>query len=149
MKTVTVKGANRFQYDYSSSNGEDNKKDIFIEGDDKMQISDGSHTFDELYQHRYTLYMALARLLKRQENAIGHIPPGESFVWRSKNHSDGELAFGGGWFVLGIGKDKGRQITYHLPMDRWEECDFAEPLDRAPEWDGHSSADVLERIKTL
>ena len=68
-------------------------------------------------------------------------------VWRSKNHSDGEPAFGGTWFVLGINKEKGKQITYHLPMSKWDETDFAETLEKAPEFDGHTSQDVLERLK--
>lgn len=113
-------------------------------------VSDGFHTFDELYDHRITLYIAIARLLKRQENAIGHIAPGESFVWRSKRHSDGELCFGTGTqYVLGIGKEPGAQITYHIPIERWDETDFAETLEVAPEWDKHTSADVLGRIKNL
>ena len=70
-------------------------------------------------------------------------------VWRSKYHSDGELAFGGDWFVLGINKESGNQITYHLPIERWEETDFAETLDKAPEFDGHTPDDVLERLKRL
>lgn len=114
-----------------------------------LGVSDGFHTFDELYDHRITLYIALARLFKQQESTLGEIPAGDSFVWRSKKHSDGELAFGGTWFVLGIGKEAGKQITYHLPIERWDETDFADTLELAPKWDGHTSADVLERIKSL
>ncbi len=68
-------------------------------------------------------------------------------IWRSKLHSDGS-AFDG-WFILGLGEAKGGQITYHLPLDRWDETDFAETRERAPEWDGHTAADVLGRIKQL
>ena len=110
---------------------------------------DGYHTFNELYEHRVALYIAVAGIIKRQENACGYIPTGESFVWKSKRHSDGELAFGGTWFVLGIGKEKGNQITYHLPIEKWDETDFAETLEKAPEFDGHTSDDVLERLKSL
>lgn len=110
-------------------------------------VCDGYHTFDELYDHRVTLFIALARLLKRQENAIGHIPAGESFVWRSKLHHDGTDYEG--WFIMGIGKEKGEQISYHLPLARWAETEFAENLDCAPEWDGHTSDDVLNRLKAL
>jgi len=108
---------------------------------------DGYHTWDELYEHRVALFTALARLLKRQENAIGYVPLGESFVWRSKLHSDGKIFEG--WFVMGIGKDNGEQITYHLPLSKWESTNFAETLEKAPEFDGHTSDDVLERIKKL
>jgi hypothetical protein len=104
--------------------------------EDTGKISDGYHTFDELYDHRITLWIALCRKLHR-------IYP----IWRSKLHSDGSTFEG--WFVLGINRRAGTQMTYHLPLSRWDETDFAETLERAPEWDGHTPADVLERLKTL
>lgn len=112
-----------------------------------MEASDGSHTFDELYQHRYRLYIVMCSLMQ-QRNQEGGMAPHWS-VWRSQRHSDGELAFGGGWFVLGVGDKKGYQITYHLPMDLWGECDFADTLYKAPEWDGHTADDVLKRLPTI
>lgn len=119
-----------------------------MDGEDVSgKISDGYHTMDELYEHRFGLWITLARLIKRQENAIGHMPQGESFVWRSKLHDDGSEFEG--WFVLGIGKKKGEIMTYHLPNIKWDEVSFAETLERAPEWDGHTAADVLERLKML
>lgn len=54
-----------------------------------------------------------------------------------------------GWFVLGYGYIEGEQITYHLPLSKWDECNFAKTLDKAPKFDGHTSEDVLERIKKL
>ncbi len=116
---------------------------------DELVVSDGYHTFDELYDHRITLFIALARLCRRQEIAVGEFP-GQPFVWRSKKHSDGELCFGTGTqYVLGIGNFEGQQITYHIPVERWDETEFAATLEVAPKWDGHSSADVLERLKGL
>lgn len=109
-------------------------------------ISDGYHTFDELYEHRIALFITLARLLHRQENVIGTVP-GEHFVWRSKLHSDG-TSFEG-WFTLGLGKANGEQMTSHLPLSKWEETNFAETLDRSPEWDGHTPEDVLNRLKNI
>lgn len=114
---------------------------------DVGKVSDGYHSFEELYEHRIVLFIALCRLLKRQENSIGHIPEGESFIWRSKLHSDGEAW--DGWFIMGIDKPKTKQITYHLPISKWHETDFAETLGRAPEFDGHTPEDVLERLKNL
>lgn len=117
----------------------------FIHNEPKVDtnlISDGYHTFGELYDHRITLYIQLckARFLD-PDNGFLH------GVWKSKTHSDGSVW--DGWFILGIFKEPGKQITYHLPMDRWEDCKFAETLDKAPEWDGHTSADVLQRLKNL
>ena len=51
--------------------------------------------------------------------------------------------------MVTLNKEKGKQITYHIPLDRWDECEFAETLDKAPEFDGHTSQDVLERLKDL
>jgi hypothetical protein len=98
-------------------------------------VSDGYHTFGELYDHRITLFIALCRCAGRQG------------VWRSKKNGDG--GEWDGWFILGINKEKGEQITYHLPISRWGETEFAETLEQAPEFDGHTSEDVLERFKKL
>lgn len=132
---------------------------------------DGYHTFDELYDHRITLFIALCRKLSvptieaattftaekakevqaaMRKGGVVQVPakyiPAHQ-VWRSHQHADGSIIHH--WSVLGIDKEPGKQITYHIPLTRWGECDFAETLDRAPEWDGHTSADVLERIKAL
>lgn len=122
----------------------ENKPIVKIESDE-IEISDGYHTFSELYEHRIVLFIALCRQVG-EFLYTGRYPN----VWRSKRHSDGELCFGTGTqFVLGIGKNKGEQITYHIPVERWEETYFAETLERAPEFDGHTSGDVLERIRKL
>lgn len=105
-------------------------------GIDTNLVSDGYHTFGELYDHRITLFIALASLL----DATTRLP-----VWRSKAHSDGSVW--DGWFLLGINKEVGKQMTYHLPLSEWDNCGFAETLPQAPDWDGHSSADVLARLK--
>lgn len=41
--------------------------------------------------------------------------------------------------------DKG----YHLPMSEWDNCKWANTLENAPEWDGHTSADVLKRLAEI
>ena len=109
---------------------------------------DGFHTFGELYDHRIALWVVISKLMAQREMVIGRFKEAP-YVWRSKNHSDGFPAFGGQLFVLGVGFFEGDQITYHLPIDRWDECAFAETLEKAPEFDGHTSDDVLERLKTL
>lgn len=120
------------------------------------KTSDGYHTFDELYEHRITLWIALCKQVDRADedaddrasntstSRCRHVP---NRVWRSNLHSDGSSF--DGWFVLGIGYKAGEQMTYHLPISKWRECDFANTLGRAPEFDGHSSIDVLERISRL
>lgn len=105
---------------------------------DANKISDGYHTFGELYEHRIVLFIALCRTLD------GTLP---YEIWRSENHSDGTTM--DGWFVLGINKDAGKQMTYHLPMSKWEDTAFASTLSKAPEFDNHTSGDVLERLSNL
>lgn len=105
--------------------------------------SDGYHDFQDLYRHRNALYVALCR-------NVGHLDAekfDEKSVWVSRKYSSGQ-AVEGGWFLLGINKEPGEQITYHIPTEYWAECisNFIPELPQAPEWDGHTSADVLERL---
>lgn len=111
---------------------------ILIQGDgiEKGKISDGYHTFDELYDHRCTLFVCLCVYLYR-----------DRVVWRSKCHADGSTYED--WFIMGIDYHPGQQISYHLPMKYWENTQFAKTLDKAPVWDGHTSADVIKRLQGL
>lgn len=105
------------------------------------KVSDGYHTFDELYEHRITLYIALCKSLTQTEGY------NNGRIWRSKFHSDGTNF--PGWFILGINRGHGKQITYHLPENKWEKCEFATTLSMAPEWDYHTPQDVLKRLENL
>lgn len=106
---------------------------------DKNKISDGYHTFGELYEHRIELFIMMCIMYKRTSYKYQ--------IWKSQLHSDGSKY--DGWFILGIGDHPGKQISYHLPMSKWGECYFADTLSKAPEFDGHTSADVLKRLKSL
>jgi hypothetical protein len=108
-------------------------------------ISDGYHTFGELYDHRITLWIALLRCIAGVSKALRQ--PNET--WRSKQHHPDDTPMYVDWFVLGMGYADGRQITYHLPLSRWDETQFAETLDHAPKFDGHTPADTIERLKTM
>lgn len=136
MKQIEIKDFHSFEI--NRPDGSD-AKNITIWGLKKMQVSDGYHTLDELYDHRITLYIALCRTISGYSNRF--------VVWRSKLHHDGSSFEG--WYILGIGKEKGKQMSYHLPLERWSESDFAETIEKAPEWDGHTPHDVLERLKVL
>ena len=103
-------------------------------------ISDGYHTFKELYDHRIQLFIFVCKALLRVEREC-QISPG---IWKSKTHYDGTSW--DGWFIAGIGTEDGAQISYHLPIEKWDELNVL-VRDRAPEWDGHSSDDVLLRLK--
>ncbi len=109
---------------------------------DMSKVSDGYHTFEELYEHRNRLFIALCKCLNEM-NDYG----GDFHVWRSLNHSDG--TYFPGWFVLGIETSIDRQITYHMPESLWDDTHFAVTMDKAPEFDGHTPADVLKRLERL
>lgn len=89
-------------------------------------ISDGYHTFDELYDNRLVLFAALCKAHK-------------DAAWKSKQHHDGTM-FEGGYFIVGIETEDG-QYTYHYKLDHWDLFDVKE-LEYAPEWDGHTAKDV-------
>ncbi len=111
--------------------------------------SDGYHTFDELYEHRAVLFIKLCEKIQdfRYHGDSRNRRGDEKLVWRSMLHSDGTMF--DGWFIMGINRNMGTQMTYHLPFAKWSETDFAEDLCKAPEWDGHTAGDVLDRIASL
>jgi hypothetical protein len=122
-----------------------NESKIIAPEGKEIIVSDGYHNFEELYDHRIELFITLCRALHRVYEVDHCIEQFE--IWRSKKHTDGSSYEG--WFILGIHKERGEQISYHLPMSRWEDCDFAETLDTVPDFDGHTAADVLERLKKI
>jgi hypothetical protein len=93
-------------------------------------ISDGYHTFDELYEHRFFLYLAFLRACPL-------------VAWKSRYHADGTMY--DGWFIVGAELPDG-QISYHLPLRLWELTHFLEEVPCAPAWDGHTADDVLKRL---
>ncbi len=101
---------------------------------DMGDVSDGYHTFNELYEHRTELFRLLCRWL-------------QPVSWRSRLHSDGTMFEG--FFVAGIETVPGSQITYHIPIAKWDDFAYVSTYPRAPKWDGHTAADVVERLKRL
>lgn len=99
---------------------------------EKQKVSDGYHTFEELYDHRCAIFVALCN----------NHPAG----WKSKLHSDGTMF--DGWFIAGLWVANGVQITYHLPVKLWTYI-LAQEFEKAPEWDGHTPADVITRLLNL
>lgn len=95
------------------------------------EVSDGYHTFNELYDHRCVLFLALLTLL--------------SNAWYAKKHHDGSMW--DGWFIAGVEIEEDKQITYHLPNKYLKIAkERLHKQEYAPEWDGHTSEDVLTRI---
>ena len=107
-----------------------------LQDDDIGEFSDGYHTFNELYDFRLQYNAAMANLLHYTKQCT---------VYKSRKHSDGELCFGGSWFVVYIITPFG-QISNHYHMENWDYFDIPE-REMAEEWDGHSPEDVLVRLK--
>lgn len=104
--------------------------------EDKGEMSDGYHTFNELYEHRFMLFRALGNIF-------------DGNCWKSKKHGDGNDVYPG-WFIAGMETPEPakRQITYHIPLRLWDKFREEEwkVLEQAPAWDGHTSKDVIERL---
>lgn len=64
--------------------------DKMFEKLDMGNVSDGYHTFNELYRYRM-LYNAAF---------FNELAKGDVKVCKSHKHYDGEECFGGGWFIL-------------------------------------------------
>lgn len=101
--------------------------------DDVGKLSDGYHTFDDLYWQRCILFAKLVELFKDK-------------AWKTKRHDDGELCFGGDNFLVCIDTPNG-PYSYHYPMKDWDLFKCKE-LYKAKPFDGHTSKDV-ERILSL
>lgn len=96
-----------------------------------MLGGDKYHSLDELYGYRMA-YNALAA------NAM---PERCAKSWR---HSDGELCFGGGWFVVVMDLSTG-QVSNHYKAEHWGLFRVPE-AETAPEWDGHTPEVALQRL---
>ena len=97
------------------------------------ETSDGYHTFNELYHHRAVLFSVI----------VANYPERS---WKSKKHSDGTMY--DGMFIVGIETPDG-QATYHYNIDPYWDMFKCRELDKAPEWDGHTPAQAIERIGKL
>jgi len=103
------------------------------------QVSDGFHTFDELYTHRHLLFCALSHMAGLRRYA--------PYRWKSRRHWWNGIVehVWDGWFIAGI-ELSGRMITYHLPDACWNLFDGIERVDPPPH-NGHTSQDVIERLR--
>ena len=97
------------------------------------EISDGYHTFNELYHHRAVLFSVICN-----QNPL--------CSWKAKMHHDGTMY--DGMFIVGINTPEG-QATYHYGINPyWGMFDIPE-AEFAPEWDGHTPDEAIRRIGLL
>lgn len=97
------------------------------------ETSDGYHTFNELYHHRAVLFSVIVATFGER-------------AWKSKLHADGTMY--DGMFIVGIETPDG-QATYHYDIDPYWNLFRCTELERAPEWDGHTPNQAIERIGKL
>lgn len=98
----------------------------------KQEISDGYHTFEELYYHRMVLFSVICNQNK-------------SRAWKSWFHDDGTMF--DNYFIVGISTSEG-QYTYHYHKSEWD-CFNVKEIDYAPEWDGHEPKDITRLMSLL
>ena len=99
------------------------------------EISDGHHTFGELYRHRVALFCTLCNLLPE-------------ISWKSKKHFDEENdPMFNDSFIAGSNTPEGI-AAYHVKLKYWEMFDVPE-LERAPSYDSYCNEDVIDRVLSL
>lgn len=99
---------------------------------DMGEVSDGYHTFNELYYYRMLYNAAFFNLLPKE------------WVHKSKRHHTGEECFGGGWFIVMANLPTG-QISNHYELKDWDLFQVPEK-EFADEWDGHTPQEAAERL---
>lgn len=99
---------------------------------DMGEVSDGYHTFNELYYYRMLYNAAFFNLLPKE------------WVHKSKRHHTGEECFGGGWFIVMANLPTG-QISNHYELKDWDLFKIPE-REIADEWDGHTPQEAAERL---
>ena len=99
---------------------------------DMGEVSDGYHTFNELYYYRMLYNAAFFNLLPK------------AWVHKSKRHHTGEECFGGGWFIVMANLPTG-QVSNHYELKDWDLFKVPEK-EFADEWDGHTPQEAAKRI---
>lgn len=119
------------------------------------ELSDGYHSFNELYAFRKMYNAALFNewaatkvwnpKWANEGQPFNHV---KYDVHKSRRHHDGELCFDGGWFVVVAILPTG-QITNHYEMKDWDLFQIPEEPRAKYKFDDHTSKDVLDRLSKL
>lgn len=97
-------------------------------------LSDGYHTYDDLYNHRKMLTALF----------VSTFP---EYCWKSKKHNHLDDKIFDDMFIVGIDLPTGT-ITYHYDLTDFD-LFHCEELPEAPKWDGASADDTLDRINEM
>ena len=99
-------------------------------------ISDGYHTFGELYHHRAVLFSVICNTYKEK-------------AWKSKLHDDGTMfSEDDEMFIVGVETPEG-QYTYHYHIEPYWDMFNVKELDYAPKYDGHKPSDIIRLFELL
>ena len=112
------------------------KTAFYIEGND---ISDGYHTFKELYDYRMAYNALWVNEIHRSGNS------GKYKLHKSLKHHDGELCFGGGWFIVSLELPTG-QVSNHYEDKFWDLFNIPETEKSVLAFDGHTPEIALNRM---
>lgn len=131
-----VSEINGYAIVYGNDSREFISKDSFEKSftEDVGEVSDGYHTFNELYKFRMLYNAAFFNLLSKQGGN----------VYKSHKHNGGEEIFGGKYFIVVANLPSG-QISNHYENEYWDLFDIPE-LPEAEEFDGHTPGDVIDRL---
>lgn len=113
--------------------------DIAANEYDTDKISDGYHSFEELYEIRLAYNVALFN---------EWASTGKYDVHKSRKHYDGESCFGGGWFIVCANLPTG-QISNHYEAKYWNLFNIPSTDKAKYEFDGHTTTDVVHRLISL
>lgn len=89
-------------------------------------ISDGYHTFADLYMHRCKLSAIIFNLAKE-------------YAWKSMKHEDGTMFDGD--FIVGVSIPGVGDYSYHYKTALWDMFDVP-VVENAPAYDGHTPEDI-------
>ena len=103
---------------------------VTVEVVDTNEVSDGYHSYGELYDHRTVLFALVTAMTSRR-------------TWRSRQHEDGSMFEG--MFIVGWEAEDG-EVTYHVEDRYWHVFGHCQTLERAPHFDGYTAADILKRL---
>lgn len=124
----------KYKDGYESWSPKDVFEEAYHEGTMK-DVSDGYHTFKELYRYRMLYNAAFFNELAKIQKIK---------VCKSHKHNNGELCFGGGWFIVMAELPTG-QISNHYEDSDWDLFNVPE-LETAWKWDGHTPQEAATRL---
>lgn len=103
---------------------------------DMDNVSDGFHTFKQLYHQRAMLFAVI-------------VNTHSWMAWKTKKHEDGQYCFdkNGEWFLVCIETPKGPYSYHYRTEEYWDLFDCVE-IDKAKPFDGHTEKDV-DRLLSL